>query len=170
MSTTAVRPDKISICPATAESFAFAERLYLQSTGPLLRALGSWDEAAARERLASSLHRLPAQLICLKGLRIGWIQVSQTSAGFHLHQVHIRGAYRNRGIGSRLIGDILERARGLGLPVSLNVIRGNPAISLYARLGFQVVGHDRDLLRMRWDPAPADNAPPAKQPRRRRRS
>jgi hypothetical protein len=39
----------------------------------------------------------------------------------------------------------------MGRPVALNVIRGNPALSLYRRLGFRVVGGDAEKLHMRWE-------------------
>jgi hypothetical protein len=39
----------------------------------------------------------------------------------------------------------------VGRPVSLNVIRGNPAISLYRRLDFRIVGEDKEKIRMRWE-------------------
>ena len=34
----------------------------------------------------------------------------------------------------------------------LNVMRGNPAINLYLRLGFRVTGSDHEKTHMRWDP------------------
>ncbi|WP_104990091.1 GNAT family N-acetyltransferase [Deinococcus sp. NW-56] len=47
---------------------------------------------------------------------------------------------RGRGVGRALIEACAERARALGLPLTLLVEDGNPAARLYARSGFVAVG------------------------------
>jgi ribosomal protein S18 acetylase RimI-like enzyme len=152
------KPRNISLRPAAAGDYAFAEALYLSSTGPLLSALGRWDEAAARERLSASYPRHPAYVIGCDGQEIGWLQVSEGENGIHIHQMHLVPRYRDQGIGSRLIRDLLSRAQKRRIPISLNVIRGNRAISLYLRLGFRVFEEDAELIRMRWNPAVPEKA------------
>ena len=46
---------------------------------------------------------------------------------------------RNRGVGSRLIRDLVEEAKERGLPLRLHVARFNRAIRLYLRLGFVLI-------------------------------
>jgi GNAT superfamily N-acetyltransferase len=147
-------PPGVSLRPAQADDYRFAETLYLDGTRPLLQALGRWDEAAVISRFSQSFQRHPAKVICADGADIGWLQISRSAESIHLHQVHLCASYRNRGIGSHLIRGIMERARDAGLPMTLNVIRGNPAIALYLRLGFKVVSQDAELIRMRWEAAP----------------
>ena len=49
--------------------------------------------------------------------------------------------WRRRGIGRRLLGEATARARALGhAGVSLSVMPDNPALGLYASLGFRKVG------------------------------
>jgi ribosomal protein S18 acetylase RimI-like enzyme len=69
--------------------------------------------------------------------------------GIHLRQIHIVDGFRNCGIGTNLIQSLLDRAQAMGRPVALNVMRGNPAISLYRRLGFRIVGEDEEKFQMR---------------------
>lgn len=137
--------------PAKADDFAFAERLYLESTGRLLRRLGTWDEVAVKERFAKAFHGTPSQIICVSGKEVGWLQLSRKDRSLHLHQVHLVKSHRNRGIGSRLIQAIMHQATALSLPLTLKVIRGNQAVELYRRLGFDVVGEDEERLSLRWD-------------------
>jgi ribosomal protein S18 acetylase RimI-like enzyme len=47
-----------------------------------------------------------------------------------------------------LIKDLLREARAKGKPVSLSVVRHNPAQRLYERLGFKVIGEDEIKLHM----------------------
>lgn len=144
---------EISLRPAQPDDHDFAAALYFESTKRLLTALGRWQERRVVARFQRAFKPEQTQMICSGGTDIGWMQVSQSTAGFHLHQLHIVDRFRNRGIGTGLINALLDRARALGQPVSLNVIRGNPAISLYSRLGFRVVGKDEEKLQMRWQAA-----------------
>ena len=48
-------------------------------------------------------------------------------------------AYRGRGIGSDLLGRLLESAGAVYRSVCLSVSAGNPAVRLYERAGFEVV-------------------------------
>ena len=57
---------------------------------------------------------------------------------------------RGRGIGGELLAALVERAREEGYPaLSLSVERGNPAISLYERQGFQPLREGGDTVVMR---------------------
>lgn len=145
-------PPGIELRPARPGDYGFAEKLYFESTRPLLRALGSWDRAAVTRRFKASYQRHPSQVIRAEGADIGWLQVSRGEAAIHVHQMHLVRDWRNRGIGRQLIRAIKARAEAHGLPVTLKVIRGNPAMALYIRLGFRTVDEDRELFHMRWDP------------------
>jgi GNAT superfamily N-acetyltransferase len=53
---------------------------------------------------------------------------------------------RGRGVGSALIDDLIARCAGLHEALTLNVHQRNPAIRLYQRKGFQVLGQGRGAL------------------------
>jgi ribosomal protein S18 acetylase RimI-like enzyme len=144
---------EISLRPAKPGDYDFAAALYFESTKRLLTKLGRWQERRVVARFRRAFKPEQTQVICSGGSDIGWMQVSQSTDGFHLHQLHIVDRFRNRGIGTSLIRALLDRAQAMGRPVALNVIRGNPAISLYRRLGFRVVGEDEEKFQMRWQAA-----------------
>jgi ribosomal protein S18 acetylase RimI-like enzyme len=60
-------------------------------------------------------------------------------------------AYRNRGIGTRLLRSLLGRMAAAGYAkTSLSVDRDNPASRLYSRLGFETIAEqEKDLLMIR---------------------
>lgn len=148
-------PPGIALRPARPDDYEFARKLYFGCVGTLLKALGRWDEAAVAKRFENAYRNRPSQVICLDGSDIGWLQVWWNESRVHLDQVHLVERYRNRGIGSLLIRAAMARAERIGLPLTLDVIRGNPAIALYFRLGFHVVAEDEELFTMRWNgPAP----------------
>lgn len=57
--------------------------------------------------------------------------------------------HRGKGVGTQLLTRILETARTRYTAVSLSVASENPAIRLYKRLGFEVVGASGASLTMR---------------------
>ena len=82
---------------------------------------------------------------CLHGF--GWIGDSVPELAIALYP-----PYRGRGIGSRLLLSLLHELRERGFAaVSLSVQRENPAVSIYRRFGFRIVGeHDGEYV-MRCD-------------------
>lgn len=144
-------PPGVELRPVRPSDYEFARELYFGCIAPLLKALGRWDEAVAINRFDKAFRGRPSQVICLDGWDIGWLQISWNESRVHLDQVHLVDGYRNRGIGSGLIRAAMALAERLRLPLTLDVIRGNPAISLYLRLGFQVVAEDEELFTMRWN-------------------
>lgn len=131
-----------------AADHAFVEALYLDSVGPLLRVLESFDEAASRERFRSVHRAEEARVITADACPIGWLELEVKPKHITLRQIHLVASARGHGLGSRLLRTLLQAASTLCLSVSLHVIRNNPACALYQRLGFKVVGESGTKLRM----------------------
>jgi ribosomal protein S18 acetylase RimI-like enzyme len=59
---------------------------------------------------------------------------------------------RGSGLGSELLGALLDRARADGYAaISLSVEKDNPAVALYERHGFERVSEDDGAYTMRAD-------------------
>jgi GNAT superfamily N-acetyltransferase len=58
--------------------------------------------------------------------------------------------FRNRGIGTFLLNELLGECEAKGLPCELKVLKTNRARLLYDKLGFRVEGDDGVRLHMRW--------------------
>jgi len=132
------------------EDYDFALASYLESTKPLLLALGRWDEQKILARFAQSFKPEQIEILTAAGADIGWMQVSATDGEIHLDQLHLSENAQNRGIGTGLIAELQDRANGSGKALALNVIRGNRAQQLYERLGFRIVEGDEEKIRMVW--------------------
>lgn len=60
--------------------------------------------------------------------------------------------YRNKGIGSKLLNNLINHAKNEGIKqLSLSVIPENAAVGLYKRLGFKVVTNELPHLIMKLD-------------------
>jgi len=132
------------------EDYDFALASYLDSTRPLLIALGRWDEERIILRFAESFDPGQIHILTATGTNIGWMQVSETEDEIHLDQLHLIESARNMRIGSGLIRELQDRANGSGKALALNVIHGNRARELYERLGFRVAEGDEEKVRMVW--------------------
>jgi GNAT superfamily N-acetyltransferase len=132
------------------EDYDFALASYLESTKPLLIALGRWDEGKILSRFAETFRPEQIEVFTAAGTDIGWMQVSETTDEIHLDQLHLIERARNLRIGSGLIRELQDRANGSRKGLALNVIRGNRARQLYKRLGFRVAEGDEEKVRMVW--------------------
>ena len=70
-----------------------------------------------------------------------------------VNQVYVLPEHQGRGIGRVCMLAVMERAKGLGLPVRLQVMKVNPrAVAFYRRLGFTVTGETETHVRMEARP------------------
>lgn len=57
--------------------------------------------------------------------------------------------YRGQGIGTRLLSHLIKSAEEFNEYISLSVATGNPALRLYQRLGFEIVGEHGNSITMK---------------------
>ncbi len=93
-------------------------------------------------------------LICLEDQRpIGRMIIDRSRDEILLMDIALLPAYRNAGIGMRLVQDLQNEARAKGLPVRLHVEAFSRALHLYERLGFARAGEEGIYLKMEWIPS-----------------
>lgn len=95
---------------------------------------GYWDSERTRASFSLSTHRI-AQL---GGIDIGCLEWIEDPDGFRLNKLYILPAHQKRGIGGRILHDLIVQARGMRKPIRLSVLAVNPAQAFYARHGFHV--------------------------------
>lgn len=83
-----------------------------------------------------------AHVIECSGLPIGLAKYRESADAVEILQFQVLPEYQGKGIGRRVAGSIIERARLRGKRVTLTVLKANPAKRLYESLGFCVVGED----------------------------
>lgn len=92
------------------------------------------------------------QLIYLEREPVGRFLVERNADRFHLVDIALLSEHRNKGIGKYLIEKLQSEASAKGLPVILSVLKNNPAIRLYQRLGFTITGEEGLHFLMEWRP------------------
>jgi ribosomal protein S18 acetylase RimI-like enzyme len=134
--------------------YSFALALYLDGAETHLTKIGRWDRRRLTAQFRRGYRSSQARILCAEGKDIGWMQVAELAGRLHLRQLHLLAPFRGNGIGTKLIREVLTRGAALRKPVTLDVLHGNPARSLYLRLGFKQTGQDADKIQMIWRPPP----------------
>jgi ribosomal protein S18 acetylase RimI-like enzyme len=91
-------------------------------------------------------------LIWHQSEKAGRLQLDKNKEAYRIINISLLPAFRNKGIGTRIINDILIEANRKGIPVFLEVDRINPAQNLYFRLGFKVIQQDEIKYSMKYTP------------------
>jgi len=148
----------IELREAVPDDEPFLLQLYASSRDDELENVG-WDENQkqlfikmqflARER---TYPRVNNRIILLNGSAVGRLLVDTREAVVLLVDIALLREYRNVGIGSRLIKDLLEESAASGKAVRLHVLSTSPAVRLYERLGFRTIGSEAAYFEMKWNP------------------
>jgi GNAT superfamily N-acetyltransferase len=72
----------------------------------------------------------------LDGEPVGRLYVARWPREVRIVDISLLPPWRGRGLGSRLLRELFAEADAAGKPVTIHVERFNPALRLYARLGF----------------------------------
>ena len=144
-----------SLRAATIDDLPSARDIYLGTMRYITDRLSDWDEARHMAQFAERFILDEVRIIVSDNEDVGWLQVGESDDEIFLKQISLQPRSQRRGIGSRLIADLLERARRTGKPVRLGVVKINPAVELYRRHGFVITSEDEFKLYMEKPPAPA---------------
>jgi len=131
----------IALRPATADDAAFFFALHKDSLGPYVDQIWGWDDDEQRTYLTGHLVLDCARVIVVDGVDAGRLDVDERDDEIFLALIELAPEHQGRGIGSRLIRELIARADGK--PVTLSVLGVNDrAYQLYRRLGFAEVSRD----------------------------
>jgi ribosomal protein S18 acetylase RimI-like enzyme len=128
--------------PAQSDDFDFCSRLYFAGMEATIRQL-KLDMAAQTRTLREGWDAAEVRIIIYDGADVGWVQSSIQDNALYLEQIFIDAAFQRRGIGTEIIRGLIDQAAQAGLPVTLGVVKTNPARNLYQRLGF-LITHEND--------------------------
>jgi ribosomal protein S18 acetylase RimI-like enzyme len=131
----------IDLRAARPDDFDFCARLYFSGMADIIRQL-KLDMAAQTANLRERWNVSEVRIITCDEADIGWIQSSVQDDALYLEQIFIDPAFQRGGIGTEIIYRLIARAVQAGQPVTLGVVKTNPARHLYERLGFRITSED----------------------------
>jgi ribosomal protein S18 acetylase RimI-like enzyme len=139
----------IALRPAVSADFEYCKRLYFEGMSRIMDEL-NLDRVAQAESFERQWVPAEVRIITVDGSDVGWLQSTVREDGLFIAQLFVDSPFQGRGIGTevmnRLIHDHADRA------LLLEVVKINPAVRLYERLGFQITHEDGPKFRMTRDP------------------
>ncbi|KFF24659.1 GNAT family N-acetyltransferase [Chryseobacterium vrystaatense] len=83
-----------------------------------------------------------AHIILLNDERAGLLKINRAEDKTEVLQLQIDPIHQGKGLGKRILKDILDETSSSGKAVALSVLKTNKAQNLYSSLGFKIVGED----------------------------
>jgi ribosomal protein S18 acetylase RimI-like enzyme len=105
--------------------------------GPYVARIWGWDDAVQRAFHQRWFDATRLRIVTCDGLDVGVLDVEDRPDEVFLGRIEILPEHQGRGIGTRLLHQLLADAAMRGHPVVLEVLTSNQrARAFYARLGF----------------------------------
>jgi ribosomal protein S18 acetylase RimI-like enzyme len=127
---------EISFRQITFDDFDFLWRLHNAALREYVEKTWDWDEERQRRLFAESFDANNGEIIVIGGADAGYLWAAEREMETILVSIRILPEYQNRGIGKKIIEDVLVKSKK---PVRLQVLKINPAQNLYKRLGFETI-------------------------------
>lgn len=118
-----------------------------------IAAYGRWDEPRHARHASECWDRGNISIIEVDGGRVGMIQILDQPGFVEIGELQIQPSHQNRGIGSRILSDVVDQAHKRGKPVKLAVALNNErANEFYQRCGFQHVSQTETHNQLQCEP------------------
>jgi ribosomal protein S18 acetylase RimI-like enzyme len=97
-----------------------------------------------------------AEVLVQGELPVGLLKICREGRNWELSQIQIIRSLQRKGIGTRLIRELVKEAQTAGATIRLKTLKSNPARHLYSRLGFIVFAEKAHSVEMMRAPTPAN--------------
>ncbi|PTT34776.1 N-acetyltransferase [Chryseobacterium sp. HMWF028] len=120
----------------------FLLNLRMKTMNPHYETSGlSTDRETTMQRVLYQFEK--ANIILLDNQPIGLLKLDRTFTNIEVLQLQIDPSEQGKGLGKKILSDILEEASLAGKTVSLSVLKTNKAQHLYKSIGFRIVDEDQ---------------------------
>lgn len=142
----------VCLRPYNDKDFEFVRGLYFETMRWAIEPLFGWDEDRQKTSFTEWFKADEASIIAADGQDAGWIQRRLDKRSVFLGSIYIAPAMQRKGIGSSVIKTLLGTAARERKAITLAVMKVNPALALYQRLGFVITDEDEHKFYMRAEP------------------
>ena len=131
----------IAMRPALNSDFNYCRCLYFSEMKWIIDEL-HLDLAAQEDGLQQQWNPTQVRIVTLDGADAGWVQTMRQEEALFVGQIIVERRFQRRGIGTEIMTRLISDAAQIGLPLCLSVVKINPVLTLYQRLGFQITHED----------------------------
>ena len=138
---------------ATQDDKAFAYEVKRAAMREYVEQVWGWDEDQQWQLHDRRFREQDFQVITLDGVDVGIMSVATRPDCVFVNQLYVLPEHQGHGVGRKCMLTVMERAKGLSLPVRLQVMKVNPrAVAFYQSLGFTITGETATHVLMQADP------------------
>jgi len=123
---------------ATEDDLGFLWDLHVLTMRDYIEQTWGWENLWQEENFRRFYETRDMEILTVDGKPLGAITVKENEDHLYLRNIQITPAWQKRGIGSILVAEFVARAKARGFAARLQVLKVNPARTLYERLGFRV--------------------------------
>jgi GNAT superfamily N-acetyltransferase len=142
---------QITFRSARVEDFQYCANLYFSGMEDIIREL-KLDRAAQAASLRLEWDPAQVRVMVLDAIDVGWFQIIPHDDVLFLAQIFVDRPFQGRGIGTAIMNNLISEGARAGQGMALAVVKTNPALRLYRRLGFRITHEDNRKFYMRRDP------------------
>jgi ribosomal protein S18 acetylase RimI-like enzyme len=132
---------------ANPQDIAYLTQLRLRTIHEHIRNAGtdlSYEEHELRARTRLEC----CSILTVHDRTVGMIKIARTAESWTIEQLQIEPEFQGRGIGAAVVRHTQQEAKSAGVRLLLGVLKVNPALRLYERLGFEVIGEANGIVEM----------------------
>jgi len=139
--------------PANAQDKNFFWNLHVLSFKEVfLSQFGGWDPADQYRYFEQKWASGDFSKILADRRIVGGIALRDYPDHLELTEIQIHPMFQNQGLGSCIIGNLIDKAGAAGKPLRLHVFLHSQAFRLYQRLGFKIISQDHYQYHMEYAP------------------
>lgn len=105
----------------------------------VIEQFGEWDEDKQDHFFDNDWEKGGFEIINCNGALCGYMAVDDNESDITFRELVISPDYQGMGIGSSIIKEFINKAKGRNIPLRLQTFHENKALNLYHRLGFKQV-------------------------------
>jgi ribosomal protein S18 acetylase RimI-like enzyme len=134
---------EIHVREALPTDVDFARALYFKTMRAMIESIFGWDQRRQEESFAEWFDLQEAGIIMADGRDAGWMQTRTNERESFLGSLYVIPEMQRLGIGTHILRELIAQCRHSSKALTLAVMKINPAIHLYERLGFRVTNEDQ---------------------------
>ena len=138
---------KLTFKKVTKKDFNYLLRLRKETMNEHFQNLGI--QVSKTEHIERIMYHFKNALIIFYGEeKVGLLKLAENNTQVEILQIQIDKKSQGKGIGQKIINEVIEIAFNKNKKVTLSVLKGNKAINLYERSGFKVFTENNQSIQM----------------------
>ena len=141
----------ITFRASTETDFDFVFELNKTNMRQYVEKIRGWDDENERADMKTKFTAGTDQIIQVDGKDAGVLRILETPESIKLDHIELLPEFQNKSIGTKIIKDLLSKSK----QINLQVLKTNPAVELYKKLGFKIVDETELKYQMMATPSRA---------------